>query len=120
MPLSTMVAHDLERTLFSADAAEPADFDQPGLATTPVRVRAVWGEVEVAEIGQGFVADAAEVWVPEADLADAAGAVSPRRRATLTRYPDELAASEVWEVESIRREAGVWRLRVERNVRAVG
>lgn len=97
--------------------AEPADYDHPDLASTPVRVRAVWGEVEVAEVGSGFVADACEVLVPEADLQDVAGSVSPKRRATLTRYPDDSAGAETWEVESIRREAGMWRLRVERNVR---
>ncbi|WP_025322265.1 hypothetical protein [Deferrisoma camini] len=117
MPLSTMAAHDMERTLFGPDFAETSDYDHPDLASTPVRVRAVWGAVEVAEVGAGFVADACEVLVPEADLQDVAGSVNPKRRAMLTRYPDDVSAAETWEVESIRREAGMWRLRVERNVR---
>ncbi|HHN75391.1 MAG TPA: hypothetical protein ENK10_09210 [Acidobacteria bacterium] len=102
----------------AADFAETSAYDHPDLASAPVRVRAVWGAVEVAELGSGFVADTCEVLVPEADLADLAGTLSPRRRATLTRYPDDLdGGSETWEVESFRREAGMWRLRVERNVR---
>ncbi len=92
-------AYDVDRVLFNtAEEAETCEYQ--GNASDPpdpVSVRALWGVIEVADYGQGFVGDAVTVQVPSADLLHhALVAFEPGRGRTL--YRDPAGDREAWEV----------------------
>lgn len=108
------------------DFGEATEYSVPATRTLPTRLEGViWGAVELADLGNGFVADRCSVLVQVADL------VGPRNerlvpedngRGIFRRYPDEVVGFEDWSTVpgGVRREGAAWVCELERNVRPVG
>ena len=122
MSLRDAIVYDAARVLCNpGDVADPTAYDSPAVSGT-VRVNALWGEIERDTEKNGTIADWAEVFVSESELTDLGVTVLPSRneRAILTRYPDDLLASEEWTVGLVSRANGLWSLLCYRNGRLGG
>lgn len=104
MSFRAMLAADAERVFANpAEWGEAVALAAPALPD-PVSVTAVWGPVEKDAERRGLVADWCDVDVPTAQVAAYGAAWNVRRgdAATLTRNPDEPAASEEWKIGTVR------------------
>jgi len=114
MSLADAIAYDTENVVFNAaDFGEAADFQAAGVPAT--RVLSLWGRIEKADTGNGYIADTTTVHVLASDLSDFRGAIVPERgvASQMIRYPTALATREPWIVSDVSRlDAHVWELRV--------
>lgn len=98
--------------------AEWAAYDHPEAGVGPVRVRAVWGDVEWTDAGSGVQVEAVSVYLAASDLTVSDDTIRPDDRGRLLRHPDT-EREEEWLIApgGIREEPGVWVVRALRPAR---
>lgn len=108
------MAYDARRVHFNtSELAETVQMVPTGSPAASVRV--IWGRVEKADTGSGYIADTATVSVLGEDMEHFETAFAPERGRNLeiVRYPAVITGREVWYVSDVSRlDANVWELRV--------
>ena len=103
MSLQSAMAYDAERVVCNLDdCAEVVSLVAPQMGL-PLRPAATWGLVEKDTERMGLVAHWCDVFVPTASLAAFGEVFSVRRndKATLTRYPDDVANAQEWQIAAV-------------------
>lgn len=99
--------------------SEPTRYTSPS-APGGIPVRGTWAPVELADLGQGFVADVSEVSIPVVDIgAHIPDASSGKNTFSLTRFPGT-PSEETWDIVGTPKTDGhTWSVDVSKRIRPV-